>query len=559
MEVFISPGEEDKVKSLGYKDKIKFICQGCNKEITISSKYNFRNLFCKHCNTVRTSQEKYGTDNPAQSDISISKQKQTKANKTEEEKKQAENRKKQTMLKKYGVDNPAKSKEIYDKVKKTSIQNYGGVGFASDTLRAKAENTCKALYNKSLHSCSMANREAEYIKKYGVKHPMQLPEVRKKVEETNLKKYGQKHPGGHNYIYKGLNFDSSWELYYYLYLKDNKANFTYHPKKFFNYEYNGINHTYYPDFEVNGHLVEIKGPQFFKDDGTMCNPFDHNLDGVFEAKHQCMIQNGVTVISNIDEEINFINNKYTKDFISLFKDNLPFPYPNENLSDTTDYGIIRHFHKSIWEASKKGQLSPIEAWNIKKDFEKVALNRLKYVGHCKPKDIIRGYSVLRINDKISVFKPQLAEKLINTYLSNFQEIFDPFSGFSGRLIGTANCNKTYIGQDIHPKHVEESNEIIRYKGYKNCSVSQQDILTDLNKTYECLFTCPPYGGKEHWNKNNDEVEKSCDEWIDICLKKYKCKKYLFVVDETEKYKNNIVEVITNKSHFGTNIEYIILI
>ena len=74
-----------------------------------------------------------------------------------------------------------------------------------------------------------------------------------------------------------------------------------------------------------------------------------------------------------------------------------------------------------------------------------------------------------------------------------------------------------------------------------------------------LFTCPPYGGKEHWNKNNDEVEMSCDEWIDICLDKYKVNKYLFVVDKTEKYKNNIVETIENKSHFGTNYEYVILI
>ena len=37
------------------------------------------------------------------------------------------------------------------------------------------------------------------------------------------------------------------------------------------------------------------------------------------------------------------------------------------------------------------------------------------------------------------------------------------------------------------------------------------------------------------------------------------KKYLFVVDETEKYKNYIVETIENKSHFGSNFEYVILI
>ena len=87
----------------------------------------------------------------------------------------------------------------------------------------------------------------------------------------------------------------------------------------------------------------------------------------------------------------------------------------------------------------------------------------------------------------------------------------------------------------------------------------KDIFNDLGGEYESLFTCPPYGGKEHWNKDNDEIEKTCDEWIELCLNKYKCKKYLFVVDETEKYKNYIVETIENKSHFGSNFEYVILI
>ena len=114
--------------------------------------------------------------------------------------------------------------------------------------------------------------------------------------------------------------------------------------------------------------------------------------------------------------------------------------------------------------------------------------------------------------------------------------------------------------------MKESNEIIKFKNIGNrCSVNVQDLLsapaTDwTNSENNMLFTCPPYGGKEHWNENNDEIEKTCDEWIDLCLKKHRnCNRYLFVVDKTEKYKNNIVETITNKSHFGENTESVILI
>lgn len=191
-----------------------------------------------------------------------------------------------------------------------------------------------------------------------------------------------------------------------------------------------------------------------------------------------------------------------------------------------------------------------------------ALNRLKYVGDCKPEHVVGGFSVARIAPKISVFRPTLAANLIKKYLNNFSEIVDPFSGFSGRLIGAANCNKAYIGKDINEEHVRESNEIIQYKNYQDCSVSIEDLLKKENaESYECLFTCPPYGGKEHWNESNDEVEKSCDEWIDLCLEKYKCKSYLFVVDETEKYKDKVVEEIGNKNGFfrKKNSELVVLI
>ena len=53
--------------------------------------------------------------------------------------------------------------------------------------------------------------------------------------------------------------------------------------------------------------------------------------------------------------------------------------------------------------------------------------------------------------------------------------------------------------------------------------------------------------------------KSCDDWIDLCLNNFNCKKYLFVVDDTIKYKNNIVYYINNKNHFYKNNEYVILI
>jgi hypothetical protein len=83
-------------------------------------------------------------------------------------------------------------------------------------------------------------------------------------------------------------------------------------------------------------------------------------------------------------------------------------------------------------------------------------------------------------------------------------------------------------------------------------------IIDSDGEYECLFTCSPYRNKEEWC-DIKTINKSCDGWIDECLSRFKCKKYLFVVDHTEKYKENIVDKISNKSHFSRNNELVLLI
>lgn len=57
-----------------------------------------------------------------------------------------------------------------------------------------------------------------------------------------------------------------------------------------------------PDFLVNGEFVELKGLHFFENyDATksMINPFDRSQDALYEAKHQCMLQNHVKIITDV--------------------------------------------------------------------------------------------------------------------------------------------------------------------------------------------------------------------------------------------------------------------
>lgn len=323
------------------------------------------------------------------------------------------------------------------------------------------------------------------------------------------------------------------------------------------------------------------------------------------AKYIYYIELQNTIDKSNNEIINYIDNIYTSDYLNNFISNLQFPLDDRFAffeREGGDNGLMHRAHPSIYDArvttlSRSRMLSatPRELWTNKKIMRYMCLNRLYYIGICTPRKIFKGYTIARISKKVSIFPVTTANRLISTYLNDANEIFDPFSGYSGRLLGAILNNKKYIGHDINKITVEESNELLdAIKQYQinptnnpykvpdwyrdiiidpNTSVSVQDIFTDTNHEYESLFTCSPYANehgipKESWNYHYDESSGkyisddsgyNTEQWIDYILDKYKCKKYLFVVDYMGKYSKYEVDDIRNKSHFNTNFEHVLLI
>ena len=218
--------------------------------------------------------------------------------------------------------------------------------------------------------------------------------------------------------------------------------------------------------------------------------------------------------------------------------------------------VVKHFHHNIYTSKRSNNISPFEAWQNKNILYKTILNRMKYrKPPYTPKVIRDGLNISKVAPKVSVFKPSLAAYLIDKYLNEFDTIFDPFSGFSGRMLGACSLGKKYIGQDISQEMIDDSTNIKKYFNL-NADLTCKDIMQS-GGDYDCLFTCSPYSNKEQWEENL--INKTCDEWIDECLNRFNCKTYLFVVDNTSKYNKYIVGEITNKSHMSNNKEHIILI
>lgn len=112
--------------------------------------------------------------------------------------------------------------------------------------------------------------------------------------------------------------------------------------------------------------------------------------------------------------------------------------------------------------------------------------------------------------------------------------------------------------DINEKTVEESQEVIRFLNLGDATVTHCAIEDNTDgREYDVLLSCPPYGFKEIWQEG--VMYHNEDYYIDLCIKKFKCKTMIFVVNETIRHKDFIVEGVKNISHMSKNAEKVVVI
>ena len=140
-------------------------CPVCGKQVNYFSTCGYTKFCSCRCSNSspetkdkikHTNLEKYGVENPFQSDV-------------------IKDKIKQTNLERYGVEHALQSEAIKNKFKQTSLKRYGVENpMQLDSIKEKSKQTC--------------------LNKYGVKHPTQSQEIRNKVKQTNLEKYGVEYP-----------------------------------------------------------------------------------------------------------------------------------------------------------------------------------------------------------------------------------------------------------------------------------------------------------------------------------------------------------------------------
>ena len=363
-------------------------------------------------------------------------------------------------------------------------------------------------------------------------------------------------------------------------------------------EQNGVKHAWdYGIYDKTGKLVmliDIDGALFH---GDICEYNDYTTKTpIIDYYRQFTIPDGVkcNILSDLDldnefdtamKELDLTYDQYLERRFNAIR-NYGFPFPNRTSKqlrlsfdslrkltksdiDLTKYNrytyignwLIDQFHPSIYRCNRVDSLSPYDA--IMND---VALKYLIdtntiYRGVINYNKLLQGMTMSDIAPVVDVFSPGHAVMLIRQYLSEFDAIYDPFSSFSSRMLGALACGKSYIGNDISMIMTNESLQLYdwlktNYPDIPDAKLSCADV-NDQYGEYPCLFTCVPYSNYEQWIDAPDS-DMTADDWIDLCMDHFKCNRYVFIVDYTEKYTDNLVGVINNVLGSGID-QYVIKI
>lgn len=200
-------------------------------------------------------------------------------------------------IKKAHQKSPEEEKIILEKREKTCLEKYGRRNiFQTDDMKRKSMQTCLEKYGVPFSAKSKIVRnktEQTCLERYGCTMPLNNPEVRQKAKDTLKRKYGSENAKTFRQFYDNQKFDSGDELIFYKFCKENNLTVKREPVRL-EYYVNKQKHYYFPDFDVNEKLVEIKGDHLLNEKNELI-AFYGDKHPLLE-KTNCMRQNNVILI-----------------------------------------------------------------------------------------------------------------------------------------------------------------------------------------------------------------------------------------------------------------------
>ena len=350
----------------------------------------------------------------------------------------------------------------------------------------------------------------------------------------------------------GKRFDSRYEVAVYEFCKRNDIPIeTQIPISF---TYKGEKHITYIDFKIDNMLFECKG--------------GHLLHGIYDYALPIPIEKKLEVYK--ENHIILITDKRGRDVIPFRSNGLKYldknPYPLIGVDISLFLNPAFPFDttkpKCFYKVKVDGKSSMLDAWSDEILRWKMIKNRINYAGgFINNKSILTAMNVTKNSKQPSWFDKNYAKYLIEKYITT-DTIMDPFAGWGTRCDACKELGLKYYGWDLNQELVDY--HISQGRFFSNdckCGISYGDANKITNKSSNCsVFICPPYADVEIYFEGQDTEKTQCD-WLKIIMKNFpKAKEYLMVCKTVEKdFKKYIVEEKVNKSHLGSNKEYVLLI
>ena len=166
--------------------------------------------------------------------------------------------------------------------------------------------------------------------------------------DAQIKKYGDyyfnteegRRQSVRRYYYQGEKFDSSWELAFWIYHKDNNISIIHNEKKLFSYKSDGKIKWIVPDFIVGKTIIEIKGDHFKKS-------LSFNRD--WPDKEACLKNHNVKIIWNdgIKKYLKYVRDKYGDNYLRQFKKKSKNDYKRKIIDIKTIREVFELRNKNI--------------------------------------------------------------------------------------------------------------------------------------------------------------------------------------------------------------------
>lgn len=440
-------------------------------------------------------------------------------------------------------------------IRRTTHERYGADNvFQSEIGKQRIKNTLIAKYGVDHYA-----KTKEYRKKYvatmrnnhGVDYPMQSREIHNKSINHSFKS---------NVTSDGIRLDSSYELSVYEFATKLGLNIIRNIP--IHYTYEGKQHVTYIDFEIDGQLFECKGA--------------HLLDGIYdwgpgmvpiEEKMKIYRENHVVLITDSNARNLFGKPNSTESNGFKYQNKCPNPLIGVDIDLFNGFPIFPYRDdrpKCFYDVRVDGKRSSHEAFYDANLRWKMIMNRIQYSGgFIDNNQILTAMNVTRTCKQPSWFSKSLSKSIIQKYCTS-DVIVDCFAGWGARADAANELHRIYIGIDYNQELVDWHHE----KGRDNIQFGDAH---EFKYDGECsVFICPPYSDPdtgrcfEDYNFEGFDSEakglSQCD-WLKIVMKNVpNAKEYVMVckiVDDD--FKQYVVHIKSNRSHFGVNNEYVIVV